>query len=453
MLGFGKKKKSETLSSVGAGSGWLGLIRESFSGAWQRNIEVSYDTVLAYHAIFACITLIASDIAKMRVNMMRKDGDIWTETTDAGFNVLTKPNDYQNRIQFYEQWMTSKLSRGNTYVLKKRDNKGKVVKLFILNPDLVIPLVSESGAVYYQLGTDNLSELAQVGNLVVPATEIIHDRFNCLFHPLVGLSPIYACGLAAAQGLKIQNNSALFFDNMSRPSGILTAPGSISDETAARLKAHWEENYGGEKIGKTAVLGDDLKYMSIAISAEDSQLVEQLKMTAEIVCATFHVPPYKVLSDAPNYNNIEALEQQYYSQCLQILIESAELCLKEGLEVPDGKSVEFDLDGLLRMDSSTKMKTLTEGVKGFVYTPNEARQKLNAKPLKGGNTVYIQQQNWPMELLAEREADDLKETKPVAAAPAAADDDKDPDATIENSIELMGLIEKEFMRVMHHEAG
>ncbi|WP_416380911.1 hypothetical protein, partial [Klebsiella pneumoniae] len=34
----------------------------------------------------------------------------------------------------------------------------------------------------------------------VPAREVIHDRFNCLFHPLIGLSPIYAAGLAAMQG-------------------------------------------------------------------------------------------------------------------------------------------------------------------------------------------------------------------------------------------------------------
>jgi phage portal protein BeeE len=31
--------------------------------------------------------------------------------------------------------------------------------------------------------------------VIVPAREIIHDRFNCLFHPLVGISPLYAAAL------------------------------------------------------------------------------------------------------------------------------------------------------------------------------------------------------------------------------------------------------------------
>src|SRR5690606_33741915 len=155
--------------------------------------------------------------------------------------------------------------------------RGVVAALYLLDPATVTPLVSESGDVFYQLQADNLSGVPQ--SVVVPASEIIHDRFNCLFHPLVGPSPIYACGLAATQGLRIQNNSARFFGNMSRPSGILTAPGAISDETAARLKASWEANYSGENIGKVAVLGDDLKYQPMSVTPEDAQLIEQLKWT------------------------------------------------------------------------------------------------------------------------------------------------------------------------------
>jgi phage portal protein BeeE len=45
--------------------GWYPLIREAFAGAWQRNITVDRNAVLAYHAVFACVTLIASDIAKL----------------------------------------------------------------------------------------------------------------------------------------------------------------------------------------------------------------------------------------------------------------------------------------------------------------------------------------------------------------------------------------------------
>ena len=198
--------------------------------------------------------------------------------------VLRKPNKYQTHIQYKEWYCMSKLLRGNVYVLKQRDERGVVVAEYVLDPNRVKPLVTEDGLVYYQIGADNLTnDLIEIER-VVPASEIIHDRINCLYHPLVGVSPLFACGLAAMQGLAIENNSARFFGNQSRPSGILTAPGHIKKATAERLKENWELNYSGDNYGKVAILGDDLKYQPLSVSAADAQMVEQLKMSAEIVC-------------------------------------------------------------------------------------------------------------------------------------------------------------------------
>jgi hypothetical protein len=56
---------------VGGHGGWIGLIRESFTGAWQRNVAVSLNTALTCSAVFRCISLISCDIAKMRVKLVR----------------------------------------------------------------------------------------------------------------------------------------------------------------------------------------------------------------------------------------------------------------------------------------------------------------------------------------------------------------------------------------------
>lgn len=383
--------------------GWF-TIFESFTGAFQQDVNVDRKAVLAYHAVFSCITLIAADISKLRPRLMQENKGIWAEISFGKFGVLARPNAWQNRIQFFENWITSKLARGNAYILKKRNGNGDVEALYVLCPDLVQPLVSESGEVFYRLSPDYLSEVDD--QFIVPASEIIHDRFNCLFHPLIGLSPIFACGLAATKGLNIEQNSTKVFGNMSRPSGILTAPGTIATDTAKRLKDDWETNYGGANIGRVAVLGDDLKFMPLAMTPEDSQMIEQLQMSGETVCSTFHVPKYKVIGDPPSYNNIESLEQAYFSQCLQVLIESIELCLEEGLEVPAGQGVEMDLDGLLRMDTATQIKTLGEGVAKTLMTPNEGRRKINLPPLDGGDTAYLQQQNFSLAALAKRDAKD-----------------------------------------------
>src|SRR5688572_20893487 len=95
-----------SLSSVESRGGWWPIVREPYAGAWQNNDEESVDTVVANSAVFACVTLIASDVAKMRLKLVEQDDDgIWSEVESAAFSpVLRKPNRYQNRIQFFYWW-------------------------------------------------------------------------------------------------------------------------------------------------------------------------------------------------------------------------------------------------------------------------------------------------------------------------------------------------------------
>jgi HK97 family phage portal protein len=424
------------LQSVDSGRGWWPIVRESFAGAWQQNVEVRADTVMTFHADFACKTLIASDISKMRVKLVARDNNgIWTETANSAYSpVLRKPNHYQNRIQFIESWVLSKLQTGNAYVLKQRDNRGVVVRLYVLDPARCRPMVSDGGEVFYELRKDALSFQPE-DTLLVPQREIIHDRFNCFFHPLVGLSPIFASGLAAMQGIAIQNNSTRFFQNAARPSGVLTAPGDIKQETADRLKAYWEGNFSGTNAAKIAVLGDGLKYEAMTMTSVDAQMIEQLKWTAEVVCSTYHVPPYKIgVGALPSYNNVQALNVEYYSQCLQKLIEDIELCLDEGLATGESLGTEFDTKTLLRMDTVTQMDVVQK-MKGTA-TLDEQRREIDLKPVEGGNTIYLQQQDHSLAAIAARDAMLIEQAKnPQSATPASDQPPPDPDRQLAAAVD------------------
>lgn len=423
------KKVQKALSGVGNAGLWNPIIYESFPGAWQQNIELKRDSLLSYYAVFACISLLAADISKMPIkSIIQDDNGIWVENKRGKYNdLIRRPNNYQNRMQFVENWILSKLIRGNTYVLKQRKGGpgSAVERLYILNPDLVMPLVSESGEVYYQLTQDNLADLPQ--SITVPASEIIHDRFNCFFHPLVGLPPLFACGLAAANGLSIQRNSSEFHVNQSRPSGILVAPGPITNEKAKEMKESWEANFGGKNKGRIAVLGDGLKFEPMQMTAIDSQLVEQLKLSGEMVCSVYHVPPYKVgIGAMPSYNNIQALNSEYYIQGLQSHIESIELCLDEGLNLQSNVGLEFDTEVLLRMDSQTQATVMKEQIASGILSPNEARKKINMPPVPGGEFPLIQQQNYSLPALAKRDTKD-NPFETSSAAPSAQTDTPPPD--------------------------
>ncbi len=433
LLSFLKRDKAVSPVSGGRG-GWMPIF-ESYNGAWQSNVVVNRDSVLANPFVFTCQTLIARDIAKLRVMLMELgEHGISGEVSRPAYSpVLRKPNKFQTRNQFWENWMLSKLSRGNTYALKQRDNRGVVVALYVLDPSRVMPLVSDSGEVYYRLSVDNI---AQVQNeITVPAREVIHDRWNTLFHPLVGLSPIFAHGVTAMQSLSIQDNSTKFFANQSRPGGLLVAPGKIGDETAARLKEAFETNYSGENAGRIAVVGDGLQFHPLTITAEDAQLVEQLKMSAETIATTYHIPLYKVgLGAMPTAGNTQGLNLEYYAQALQGLIEDAESCLDEGLGLSAGLSTRFDIENLWRMDSLTQAQVLKEYVGAGIMAPNEARKSRNLGPKAGGDSPYMQEQNYSLEALAKRDAQEGLWDKPEPPAPAEPDTEAEERAFVAETL-------------------
>jgi HK97 family phage portal protein len=413
-----------------SGAGWFGVIRESFGGAFQSNITVDAPRdLLAFSGVFAPLTLIAGDFAKCEPCVVEEDADgICTPVrNDPHSAVLRKPNQYQTTLQFMECWSLARSIYGNTYALKVREPVRRIVtKLFILDPQRVTPLVTDEGDVYYRLAADNLSGIGSA--ITAPASEIIHDRVNCLFHPLMGVPPIYAAGMSATVGRRIQGNSGRFFQNMSRPLGILTSPEKIAPDLAKQYKEQWEANYGGENLGRTAVLGGGLKYEAMAIPADQAQLIQQLEWTVRDIASCFHMPLFKVGGPLPVGSTIDALNQIYYSDCLQLPLESFEACMTEGLELPNGREVECDLEGLLRMDRLAQMQILAEGVKGTIYSPNEARRKINLPKVDGGDSPMAQQQNFSLSALAKRDAlpnpfvlDKPTQTPSGEGPPAAAD--------------------------------
>lgn len=395
--------------ALGPTRSWIaGIIEENFAGAWQRNV-LSEDprTLLAFSAVYACVALISGDVSKMRITLREHDeaGKIWPEVEEGSpfLPVLRKPNAYQTRVQFLQFWVASKLLRGNAYVLKIRDARQVVREMHPLHPDSVTPLVTPSGQVFYQVAPDNLAGVTE--EIIVPATEMIHDRMNCLWHPLVGVSPLFACGVTASQGVKIQRNSSRFFENMSRPSGHLAAPGKIEDQDVERIKRQFEERFGGDNIGRLLVTGSGLKYEPISIAPDDAQMIEQLRWTTEDVARAFGVPGYKVgAGTPPALSNIGALQLDYYNHALQVHVESIEVLIDEALDLGPKQMISLDLESLLRMDPSTRAEIDDKRIKAGSLSPDEARRAYDLPPVEGGGTPYLQEQNYSLRALAQRDA-------------------------------------------------
>ena len=426
LFGLEIKRVDKALTPVADWRGGWRVISEAFAGAWQRNEEIKVGDLTCYPTLYGCLNRISQDIGKLPFLLKEEDDKgIWKVTKSPAYSpVLRNPNGYQTAQQFREAWVLSKLINGNTYVLKQRDERNVVVKLYILDPCRVIPMISENGAVFYQINYDTANNLLPASypaqQLVVPASEIIHDRLNCFHHQLIGVPPLCAAHWPTAKNMKILKSATEFFGNNSQPGGILTAPAGMSQTDADTLKAYWNENYTGTNAGKIAVIGADMKFTPFAMKSADSQLVEQMRYSDEQICQPFGIPPFKIgIGSIPAGMKVDDINQLYYGDALQAHIEAMENLLDDGLRIERPLGVELDLWPLLRMDLGKQAEVETKLTGGGIKTPNEGRHAFGLEPLEGGDTVYMQQQDFPLDQVRKNKIVD------APAAPTAPTEDEE----------------------------
>jgi HK97 family phage portal protein len=400
------ERKAAPLRPPASGSqGWWPIVREPYTGAWQLNDPITTESALSNPSVFGCVSGIAQDISKIAPPLLleQDDAGFWFETTNPAYTpVLRRPNRYQTDQQFLEQWALSRLLTGNVYVLKNYDERGVVNQLDILNPSRVKVLVAPDGSVYYELQPDDLAGIpGDTPPLVVPAKDIIHDRYNCLYHRLQGVSPLYAAAGAVSQAQVIQDSSSNHFAKGGRVGGFLIAPTKLDPLSAARIEAQLAEK---AKSGSSIIVADfGMKFEPFSATAVNQQLIEQLGWTEEQICNVYRYPISILNSNKqPPYASGQPTMLQYKSLCLESHMTAICKTLGYGINLPSYLKLEFDDTLLIWMDTNTR----TQAAQGAItsgMSPNEVRETYyGLGPVKGGELPYLQQQNYPVDELSNR---------------------------------------------------
>ncbi|WP_369796347.1 phage portal protein, partial [Snodgrassella sp. CFCC 13594] len=176
---------------------------------------------------------------------------------------------------------------GNAYILNKGNG------LHVLDPRNVYPMLADDGSVFYQVSADKLAGTG-AGD-IYPASQVLHDRSNCLWHPLVGVSPLFACATSGTMAAHIQENSTNVFANSGKPSGLIMTVDGADKEKVDELGKHLNQTFKGQKAGNLAVTAGELKYIAFSpVNATDAQLIEQLGWTIADIARAFGVPLHKI---------------------------------------------------------------------------------------------------------------------------------------------------------------
>lgn len=397
------------------------------SGAFQQDDPFTGEeasNTMQSAVVYACIRLLAWDIAKLPVKIMRLVSGIWTEDTHQTLlPLLRKPNYYQGWIDFILSWLFSYLIAGNAYILKVRTAGRGITGLIVLDPCLVQPMiVPRTGQIFYRCGQDPLSPVTE-DDTYIPAEDIIHHRYMAFGHPLIGTSILVRAQQAARLRNGTMESGAELANNNAVPPGILIAPEGMTDEDLASIRAKWE----AQGKGRIAVVDAAFKFESLQSKFIDSQSKEFADVAAVDICVACGVPPWKVGAGArPVGVDIEALQIVYYQDSLQLPIEHIEQLLDMGLDVEKDVYICLDRQELFLLDSKTRAEVDSILIKG-IKAPNEARKGWNLPPVKGGESPYLQQQNFSLAALAARDAA-APAPSTTAPTPGGGDGGQDPES-------------------------
>ena len=163
--------------------------------------------------------------------------------------------------------------------------------MYILDPSRVTPFVAEDGSVALSarprraesVGADHRAGAGNHPRRVLPA---VPSALWSLANLRGGLS-----GYARLDDS--HELVAVFLECLAarrHPDGA----GADATETVDRISLWWQENFSGDNTGKIAVMADGLHYEPMAVTAERSKLVEQLKMTDEDIAKCYHMPKHKI---------------------------------------------------------------------------------------------------------------------------------------------------------------
>ena len=344
------------------------------------------DKALTLTSVWNAIRLLSESVSSLPITVYRKEnnGDKVEDVNNRIYNLIKfKPNNFQNKITFFEYVMYSVLTDGNSYVQIVRDNSANPVQLIPLNPDYVNIFIKDN-ELFYQMD----------GGSVLDSADVLHIKL-ITDDGIEGLSPIDQCAKAINWSLSMEEFGSTFFKNGAKPSSVLSTDRALSETAIERLKNSFNSSYAKLKSSNsTIILEEGLSFKPISISPEQAQFLASRQFGIEEIARIFNIPPHmlKDLSKS-SFNNIEMQSQEYVTYTLMPYLTriEQEMNLKLFRTNELGKTfVEFNVNGLLRGDVKTRNEAYKTAIQNGYMSINEVRQKETLNSIEGGDQHFIQ---------------------------------------------------------------
>ena len=215
-----------------------------------------------------------------------------------------------------------------------------------------------------------------------PKASVWHERQYVVPGIPLGLSPSAHAAWATGHFLSAQQFALDWFQSGASPAGVLRNRAKvINPDEANTAKARFRAAISRRDI---FVTGSDWEDTPSAAAASDAKFIDAMKYSVSDICRFIGVPGDMIDAESSTgsitYANVNQRNLQLLTVNLGPAIARREAKFSRHF-VANPRYIRANTDAILRMDAKGKLEVLTSGVKGHVYTHDEARALLELPPL------------------------------------------------------------------------
>jgi len=363
----------------------------------EASATVTTEKAISVPAVWAAINFIAGTIAGLPLHVYERRSDGTKQRVrDTAANPTVSMlhdavNDDLTSFQWrYDMYSTGVLTEGRAVTYVEKDSNGRAVTLFPLERPQVKRL--ENGRKEYTTGRGAMARRYDQSEVI--------DLTYCLKPDLVShRSPLRQCAVAVGKAVHAAEFGSKLFNNGGMPPYALEGPFQ-GPESAGRAGANVEQATQDvvTRGGLVLPIPTGHRLVPLGSDPDKMQLVEAQRFAVEEIARIYGLPPV-FLQDLTHgtFANTEQQALQFVKFYAKRWIEQAEAEMTLKLFGRRSRRfVEFNLDGLLRGDYTSRMEGNARAIQTGQLTPNEAREMDNRAAMDGGDQLYIQGATVPL---------------------------------------------------------
>lgn len=352
-----------------------------FGGGSSAGVQVNDRTALGTIDVYACVSLLADDIAQLPLDAFRRTPE-FREEIDPQPPLIAQPDPEIEQWEWISRVVTSLVLRGNAYaLLGERDTRGFPRVAMLVHPDDIEP----------RRNRDTLQiEYRLRDGQILPKSDVLHIPLITVPGALKGLSPIDCAARGIGSAIATEEFGARWFGDGATPSSVLEADTKIDDEQARRIQAKWVASQGGRR--RPAVLGEGLKWRPITITPNESQFLETRQFNTLEIARLFRIPPHKIGETTKNTSwgsGLEETNRAYAFHTLGAYTKRIEAALSSKKVSPADQYVKFNYGALLRGRLTERFAAYAVGRQWGWYSANDVRRFEDEPPIPNGDDYLV----------------------------------------------------------------